>query len=82
MPFSTLFQLYHSNQCTYQYFPGVLLNSTLHNILFKTLPASHIIIVETMNISERRINPVAMSIINPWKECRLSRRFEPTTENT
>ena len=36
--FSTVFQLYHG-QCTYQCFPGVLLTSTLHNILSKPLAA-------------------------------------------
>ena len=32
--FSTEFQLYRRDQCTYPCFPGVLLTSTPHNILF------------------------------------------------
>ena len=36
---STVFQLYHSGQCTYPCFSGVLLTSTLHNILSKPLAA-------------------------------------------
>ena len=32
MPFSTVFQLYHSGQCTYPCFPGILLTRTPHNI--------------------------------------------------
>ena len=37
--FTTVFQLYHGSQCTYPYFPGVLLTSTLHNIISKPLAA-------------------------------------------
>ena len=37
--FSTVFQLYRGSQCTYPCFPGVLLTSTLHNILSKPLGA-------------------------------------------
>ena len=33
---------------------------------------SHIIIVETTDSGERGMNPVAMTIINPWKECWLN----------
>ena len=43
-PFSTVSQLYHGNQCTYPCFPGVLLTSTIHNILSKplaTFPHNH-----------------------------------------
>ena len=36
---STVFQLYPGGQCTYPCFPGVLLTSTPHNILFKPLAA-------------------------------------------
>ena len=32
-PFSTVFQLYPARQCTYPFFPGVLLTITPHNIL-------------------------------------------------
>ena len=39
MPFLTIFQLYRGGQCTYPCFPGVLLTSTLHNILSKPLTA-------------------------------------------
>ena len=34
---------------------------------------SHITIVEKTDSSERGMNPVAMTIINPWKEYWLSR---------
>ena len=39
MQFSTVFQLYCGSQCAYPCFPGVLLTSTLHNILSKPLAA-------------------------------------------
>ena len=39
MVFNTVFQLYHSGQCTYPCFPGVLLTSTPHSILSKPLAA-------------------------------------------
>ena len=69
MPFSTVFQLYR--QCTYPYFPGVLLTSTPHNILSKPLaafPHNHCQIS-----GERGMNAVAMTIINPRKEYWSSR---------
>ena len=31
-PFSTVFKLHRGRQCTYPCFPGVLLNSTSHNL--------------------------------------------------
>ena len=37
--FSTVFQLYHSSQCTYPCFPGVLLTNTPDNILSKPMAA-------------------------------------------
>ena len=58
--FSTVFQLSRGSHCTYPYFPGVPLTSTSHNILSKPLA-----IVETMNSSERGMNPIAMTIKNP-----------------
>ena len=36
-PFSTVFQLYRSGQCTYPCFPRVLLTSIPHNILSKPM---------------------------------------------
>ena len=78
MPFSTVFQLYRSGQCTYSCFPGVLLISDLHSILSKPLAVSHTTIVETMDSSEREMNPVAMTIINPrrvyWPSRELNQR--------
>ena len=38
-PFSTVFELYCGDQCTYPCFPRVLLTSTQHNILSKSLAA-------------------------------------------
>ena len=38
-PFSTVLQLYHCSLCTYSCCPGLLLTSTLHNILSKPLAA-------------------------------------------
>ena len=38
-PFSTLFQLYRGDQCTYPYFPGVSATITLQNILSKPVAA-------------------------------------------
>ena len=51
---------------------GKELTSALHNILSKPLLLSHITIVETTDSGERAMNPVAMIIINPWKEYWLS----------
>ena len=67
-PFSTVFQLYDGSQRTYPCFPGVLLTNTLHNIHSKPLAASHVTIVETMGSSERGMNPIAVTLINPGKE--------------
>ena len=68
--FSTVFQLYRGGQCTYPCIPRVLLASTTHNILF--FPShwllSDITIIETTDSSEREMNPVAMTIINPRKD--------------
>ena len=38
-PFSTLFQLYQGDHCTYPCFPGLLFTSTVYNILSKPLAA-------------------------------------------
>ena len=41
----------------------------LHTIFFPShWLLSHITIVKTMDSGERGMNPVAMTIINPWKE--------------
>ena len=66
--FLTVFQLYRGGQCTYPCFHGDLLTSTPHNILLSHWLLSHIAIVEIMDSGERVITPVAMTIINPWKE--------------
>ena len=63
--FSTLFQLYFSNQCIHPYCSGVSHTSI---ILSKPLAASHITIVETMVMCERELNSFVMTIINPWKQ--------------
>ena len=44
-----------------------------------TIFLSHTIIIETINSSERRMNPVTMTIINPLKEYWPSWRFETAT---
>ena len=62
MPFSTVFQLYHGDQCTY------LLTSTSTIFFPSHWLLSHITIVETTDSGERGMNPVAMTIINPRKE--------------
>ena len=72
MPFSTVFQLYCGDQCTYPCFSGILLTSTPSNILSKPIVAFHITIVETKGSSEKGMNPVAMTIINPQIENWLS----------
>ena len=59
-------------RCTYPCFPEILLTSTLQNILPKPLVLPHVTIVEILDRSERRMNPVAMTIINPRKEYWLS----------
>ena len=68
MPFSAVFHLYCGGQCTYSCFPRVLLTNISHNILSKPLAA-----FETMDSGERAINPVALTIFNPWKELWQSR---------
>ena len=70
---STLFQLYHRSQSIYPCFPGVILTSIPHNIL------SHITIIKTIDSSVKRMNSVAMDIINPHREYWPSRRIEPGT---
>ena len=78
MPFSTLFQLYRSGQCTYPCFPEVPLTSTLHNILSKPMAAiQHVTIAKTMDNCERGMNPVAMTIINSWKKILAEPGIEP-----
>ena len=52
---------------------GVLLSSTLHNILSSHWPLSQITIVEIMDSSETGMNHVAMTLINPQKEYWLSK---------
>ena len=60
MPVSTVFQLYHSGQCTYPCFPGVLLTSIPHNILSKPLATFPITIVKTTDSGETGMNFVAI----------------------
>ena len=60
---------YHGGHCTYPCFPGVLLTSTLHTILFPNhWLFSHITIVKITDSCEREMNPVPTAIINPQKE--------------
>ena len=69
MPFSTVCQLNSSGQCTYPCFPGVLLISTLHNILSKPLAAfPHNHCRNNGQSGKRGMNPAAMTIIKPQKE--------------
>ena len=68
MPFSTVFQLYCGGMCTYPCFPRVLLTSTPHNTLSKPLAAFPHRHLQTAESSERGMNLVAMTIINPQKE--------------
>ena len=50
----------------------------LHKIFFQNhWLDSHISIVDTMDSSERGINPIAMPIVNLRKEYLPSRRFDP-----
>ena len=72
-PFSTVFQLYCCGQCTYPCFPGVLL-TILRTIFFPShWQLSQITNVQTTDSSEEGMNPVPMTIINPWKEYQPSR---------
>ena len=71
MQFLTVFQLCCGSQCTYPCFPGALLTSTPHNILPSHWLLSHITTVKSTDSSERGMNLVALTIINPRKEyCR------------
>ena len=74
-----LFSISISLVCQNAVLCGNGLTSTLHNILSKLLAAFDITIVETMNSSERGMNPVAMTIINPPKEYWLSQGFKTAT---
>ena len=65
---STLFQVYCGDQYIYPCFLGVLLTSALHNNLSKATGCFPTYTVETMDSSERGMNHVKMTIINPWKE--------------
>ena len=53
------------------------------NHIFKRLPGhqllSHVIIMKTKDSSEKGMNPVVMTIINPKKEYWQRQRFEPAT---
>ena len=65
-PLSTVFQLYRGGKFTYPCFPGVLLTSAPHKIpskLSAAFPHNH-----CRNYEQRRMNPVAMTFINPRKE--------------
>ena len=69
MPFSTVFQLFRGGQCTYPRFPGVFITNAPHTVLSK-LPAPfphNPCRKKKIDISERGMNPVAMTIINPLK---------------
>ena len=70
MLFSTVFRLCHGPQCNYSCFPGVLLTSTPHNIILQTMGCfpTQPSIIETTNNSERGMNPVVTTIINPRKD--------------
>ena len=68
MLFSTVFLLYCCSQCTYPCFPGVLLTSTLHNILFKSLAAFPHNYCRNNRQATERNESVAMTIIIPQKE--------------
>ena len=59
---------HHCGQCTYPCFPGVPFTSTFTNILSKPLAAHCWKIVS----SEREMNPVTMTIINPWTKISLA----------
>ena len=62
-----------SGQCTYPCFPGFFL-SVLRAMFFPNhWLLSHVTIVETTYSNERRMNPVAMTIINPLRAYRPSR---------
>ena len=60
------FQLYRCGHWTYPFLPGILFTTTPHNILLSHWLLSHITFAETMDSSEKGINP--MTIINPQKE--------------
>ena len=64
-PFPTLFWLYYCSQWNYACFSRFFLTSALDNILSELMPHSHKTIIEKMF---RRINPVAIAIINPLNE--------------
>ena len=69
--FSRLLQLHCGSQCTSSCFFGVLLTSTSQYILSKPLtgfPHNH------HQNNKGGMNPVAMTIINPWTEYWLSQR--------
>ena len=72
MPFSTVFQLYHGGKCTYPCSHGVLLTSTLHNILSKPLATFPHDDCQNNRQLKRGMNSVAMTIISPGKEYWLS----------
>ena len=73
-PFTKGFQIYRSGQCSCPCFPGVLLTSVPHNILFKPLSTFQITIVQKLDSGERGMNHVAMTIFNPQTEYCQSRR--------
>ena len=68
--FSTLFQLYHNTQCKYPCYVIDYFTRTPHCILSEPLAASSH--SQHGNNDEWGMNPVAMTIINPWERNRPS----------
>ena len=52
----------------YPCFPGIVFTTIPHNTLSKPLAAFHITMVETIDIGEKEMNPVTITIMNAWKE--------------
>ena len=71
-PFSTVCHLYRGGQRTYPCFPSVLLTSTPHNILSKSVAAFPHNYCQNNDSGERGMNPVAMTMSSSPARNRLS----------
>ena len=81
-PFSMLFQLYHTGQCTFPCSPAILFTSDPHNILSMPLTDfPHEYCRNNDDSNETGMNPVTITIISPWKEYMywMSPWIEPAT---
>ena len=77
---TTLFQQYRGGPCTYPCLPRIPVTTSWHNIAFKPINVTicHILFFSSQQVTERGINPVTVTMINPQKE--ISKTGYPTSD--